>query len=80
MDGEIKVAGSLRVENDFCGKIQAKESVYFPAGVKVKADVAAGALRLESGALLRGRLQIGEARKPLQRMRSWWRRLILPRG
>jgi hypothetical protein len=74
MAGELKVGGDLRVENDFCGKINAKGLTHFPSGITVKADVVAGGLRLETGALLRGRLQIGEARKPLQRMRNWWHR------
>ena len=72
MKGNLKVNGNIEFYTDFVGTIQATHHVVLNPGVRIESDIKSGSLRVEKGANLVGNLQIGEARKPLSRLRSWF--------
>ncbi len=75
MRGDLKVNGNVEFETRFIGAVRASGEVLLLPGSDLESNVRCGSLRVRPGALLKGRLQVGAARKPLSRLMSWFNKI-----
>jgi cytoskeletal protein CcmA (bactofilin family) len=75
MQGNLKVAGDIEFFTNFTGNVRSTGQVRIRSGVHLALDLQCDSLWLEPGASFKGSLQVGEARKPLSRLWSWFNQL-----
>ena len=75
LKGDLKVGADVEFSTDYKGKLRSTGQVRIRAGVSLESDVTCDSFWLEPGASFKGNLQVGDARKPLGRMWSWFNKL-----